>query len=229
MMISFERVSKKFAQDNWALADIDLTIEPGEFVFIVGPSGAGKSTLLKLITRELLPTSGVVRVGELEVNSLTASQIPMLRRKVSTIFQDFRLLPDRTVWENVGLALQILGSSQREIEAQVSQILAKLELIDKRFIFPSQLSGGEAQKVVIARSLVAKPEVILADEPTGNLDPATAWSIIQLLQEANAQGTTIVIATHNADLVNSLERRVVRLEEGRMVADQKRGKYVAAD
>ena len=228
-MITFEDVSKQFGNGHLALDRVNLAIEPGEFAFVVGPSGAGKTTLLKLITRELLPTSGVVVVGGWNVVSLPTAKIPHLRRRVATVYQDFRLLPDRTVWENVALSLQVLGKQQDEIDREVEQVLGMVGLVEKAQVFPAQLSGGESQKTVIARTLVAKPEVILADEPTGNLDPATSWAIMKLLEDVNSQGTTIIMATHNAEVVNALGKRVVRLEQGKIASDQKKGTYVHAE
>ncbi|MBI4039675.1 cell division ATP-binding protein FtsE [Candidatus Daviesbacteria bacterium] len=224
-MLKFDKVTKHFGTGYEALTDVDLEIEPSEFVFIIGPSGAGKTTLLKLITKELTPSSGSIYFGDWDLVNLPSSYIPQLRRRVATVFQDFRLLTDRTVRENVALTLEVLGQKVEDIQEDVNQILEMVGLAGKGETFPSQLSGGEAQKVVIARALVAKPEVILADEPTGNLDLGTARSIMKLLEDINKAGTTIMMATHNADLVNEMEKRVIRLDKGRVTSDRKKGKY----
>lgn len=223
-MILFENVSKKFGS-TVALDDISLQIKQGEFVFIVGPSGAGKSTLLRILTREIVSTSGKVKVGETDISKIKDKDVPNLRRKVGVVFQDFKLLEDRTVFENVALTLEVLGKSDTEIAKLVEHILKLVEIWDKRNLFPRQLSGGEAQRTAIARAVVGKPEVLLADEPTGDLDPKTAWGVIQLLNEINSWGTTILMATHNQEIVNKLKRRVVILKDGHITKDSKEGKY----
>lgn len=223
-MILFEGVSKKFGSTQ-ALDEISLEIKQGEFVFIVGPSGAGKSTLLRILTREVQPTSGKVMIGNLDITKIKDKDVPHLRRKVGVVFQDFKLLDDRTVFENVALTLEVLGKSNEEIAKLVEHILKLVEIWDKRNLFPRQLSGGEAQRTAIARAVVGKPEVVLADEPTGDLDPKTAWGVIQLLNEINSWGTTVLMATHNQEIVNTLKRRVVILKSGRVVKDTKEGKY----
>lgn len=223
-MIVFDSVTKKFGS-NFALEDISLEIKQGEFVFIVGPSGAGKSTLLRILTREVLPTSGKVLVGEKDITKIKDKDVPALRRKVGVVFQDFKLLDDRTVFEQVALALEVLGKKDEEIAKMVEHILKLVEIWDKRNLFPRQLSGGEAQRTAIARAAVSKPDVLLADEPTGDLDPKTAWGVIQLLNEINSWGTTILMATHNQEIVNTLKRRVVILKNGKITKDTKEGKY----
>lgn len=223
-MILFDSVSKKFGSST-ALDDISLEIKQGEFVFIVGPSGAGKSTLLRILTREILPTSGKVLVATHDITKMKDKDIPSLRRKVGVVFQDFKLLDDRTVFENVALTLEVLGKKDEEIAKQVEHILKLVEIWDKRNLFPKQLSGGEAQRTAIARAIVGKPDVLLADEPTGDLDPKTAWGVIQLLNEINSWGTTIFMATHNQEIVNTLKRRVVVLKGGKIVKDSKEGRY----
>ena len=195
-MILFENVTKKFGS-SLALEDISLEIKQGEFVFIVGPSGVGKSTLLRILTREMLPTSGKVYVDKIDLTKLSGREIPHLRRKIGVIFQDFKLLDDRTVFENIALALEVRGKGNEEIVKSVEHILKLVEIWDKMNLFPRQLSGGEAQRTAIARAIVGKPDIVLADEPTGDLDPKTAWGVIQLLNEINSWGTTIVMATHN--------------------------------
>lgn len=223
-MILFNSVSKNFGS-TIALDNISLEIKQGEFVFIVGPSGAGKSTLLRILTREILPTSGQVRIGSLDITKIKDRDVPNLRRKVGVVFQDFKLLDDRTVFEQVALTLEVQGKSSAEIQKQVEHTLKLVEIWDKRNLFPRQLSGGEAQRTAIARAVVGKPDIVLADEPTGDLDPKTAWGVIQLLNEINSWGTTIVMATHNQQIVNTLKRRVVVLKQGKVAKDSKEGKY----
>lgn len=224
-MILFESVSKKFGPNSLALDDVSLEIKQGEFVFIVGPSGAGKSTLLRILTKEITPTSGRVKLGDKDITKIKDQEIPSHRRKVGMVFQDFKLLDDRTVFENVALALEVLGKSDEEILKMVEHILKLVEIWDKRNLFPRQLSGGEAQRTAIARAVVGKPDVLLADEPTGDLDPKTAWGVIQLLNEINSWGTTIIMATHNQEIVNTLKRRVIVLKSGKVTKDTKEGKY----
>ncbi len=223
-MIHFDSVSKKFGS-TFALDDINLQIKQGEFVFIVGPSGAGKSTLIRTLTREVVPTSGKIMVGHEDITRIKSSNIPHFRRKVGVVFQDFKLLDDRTVFENVALTLEVQGKSDAEISKMVEHTLKLVEIWDKRNLFPRQLSGGEAQRTAIARAIVGKPDIVLADEPTGDLDPKTAWGVIQLLNEINSWGTTILMATHNQEIVNTLKRRVVVLKHGKITKDSKEGKY----
>ena len=224
-MIAFDNITKKFSPSIIALADIDLKIPTGEFVFLVGPSGAGKSTLLRLLTREVLPTSGRIIIDEKDITKLKSSDIPGLRRKIGFIFQDFKLLEDRTVFENVELALQVRDKKETEIEKEVEHTLKLVEIWDRRNLFPRQLSGGEAQRVAIARAIIGKPDILLADEPTGDLDLQTAWGVIQLLNEINSWGTTVIMATHNQEIVNTLKRRVVILKKGKISKDTKEGRY----
>lgn len=223
-MIKFENVTKKFST-ILALDDISLEIKQGEFVFIVGPSGAGKSTLLRILTRELPPTSGKVFVNKTDITKLKSGEVPNLRRGIGFVFQDFKLLDDRTVFENVALTLEVLNKSDEEIKKQVEHVLKLVEIWERRNLFPRQLSGGEAQRTAIARAVVAKPDIVLADEPTGDLDQKTAWGVIQLLNEINSWGTTILMATHNQEIVNSLKRRVVLLKGGKITKDTKEGTY----
>lgn len=224
-MISFQNVNKKFGPAIVALEDIDLEIKNGEFVFIVGPSGAGKSTLLKLLSREYLPSSGKVIVNEIDITKVKPAQLPKYRRQLGFVFQEFRLLDDRTVFENVALSLQVRGVPDKEIGKEVDRILKLFEIWGRRNLFPRQLSGGEGQRTAIARAVIGKPSILLADEPTGDLDPQTAWSVLQLLNEVNSWGTTVIIATHNAEIVNTLKRRVVSLKDGKMVKDKTEGRY----
>ena len=223
-MIKFENVTKKFGT-TLALDDVSLNIKQGEFTFLVGPSGAGKSTLLRILTREITPTSGKIIVGNTDITKLKDKDIPGHRRKIGFVFQDFKLLDDRTVYENVALTLEVLGRTDSEIEKQVEHVLKLVDIWDKRGLFPKQLSGGEAQRTAIARAVVAKPDIVLADEPTGDLDPKTAWGVIQLLNEINSWGTTILMATHNQEIVNTLKRRVVILKGGKITKDSAEGKY----
>ncbi len=223
-MITFENVTKKFSS-NLALDGISLEINSGDFVFIVGPSGAGKSTLLRMLTKEVQPSSGKIFVDKIDITKLKDKDVPTLRRRVGVVFQDFKLLEDRTVYENVAITLEVLGKNNEEIEKLVEHILKLVEIWDKRNLFPRQLSGGEAQRTAIARAVVGKPDVLLADEPTGDLDPKTAWGVIQLLNEINSWGTTILMATHNQEIVNTLKRRVVVLKDGKISKDTKEGKY----
>ena len=223
-MILFENVSKKFGS-TLALDNVSLDIKQGEFVFIVGPSGAGKSTLLRILTREILPTFGKVLVGKEDITKLKDKDIPALRRKIGFVFQDFKLLDDRTVFENVALTLEVLGKKSEEISKMVEHILKLVEIWDKKNLFPRQLSGGEGQRTAIARAVVSKPDILLADEPTGDLDFKTAWGVIQLLNEINSWGTLVLMATHNQEIVNTLKRRVISLKSGKVIKDTKEGKY----
>lgn len=224
-MISFQNVSKKFNPNIVALEDINLEIQNGEFVFLVGPSGAGKSTLLRLLSREQLPTNGKIIVNEVDIVKLKSGQIPKYRRKIGFVFQDFKLLDDRTIFENIALALQVRGTDDKEINKEVERTLKLFEIWDRRHLFPRQLSGGEAQRTTIARAIIGKPEVLLADEPTGDLDPQTAWSVLELLEEINSWGTTVIMATHNREIVDAQKRRVISIKGGRIIKDKHEGKY----
>lgn len=229
MVIKFENVSKKFSNNSTALTDIDLTIHGGEFVFLVGPSGAGKSTLLRLLAKEYTPTSGKISIDDIDISRIKQKDIPLYRRKIGFVFQDFKLLDNRTVFENVALSLEVRSLSDETIRKEVERVLKLFEIWDRRNLFPSQLSGGEAQRTAIARAIVGKPDILLADEPTGDLDPQTSWSVLQLLNEINSWGTTVIMATHNAEIVNTLKRRVVYLREGKIVKDKSEGKYELHD
>lgn len=224
-MIKFEKVTKKFGS-TLALDDINFDIDAGEFVFLTGHSGAGKTTLIRLLLRELLPSAGKVIIDERDLSLLKRKDLPYYRRKVGVIFQDFKLLPDRTVYENVRLAMEIDGKVTTEEEKKVKAALEKVDMVTKSLLFPRQLSGGETQRTVIARVIVAEPKIILADEPTGNLDPSTARQIVSLLVDAAKIGTTILMATHNADIVNELKCRVIQLKAGHVETDEKKGKYI---
>ncbi len=226
-MIALDDVSKRYPNGTYALQDVDLRIAPGEFVFLVGSSGAGKSTLIRLLIREELTTTGRVVVDHDDVAKLRGGGIPRLRRKVGVVFQDFKLLPTRTVAENVAFALLVTGRGGRAAREETDRVLALVGLDHRRDHFPRELSGGEQQRTSIARALVNRPRILIADEPTGNLDPVTSWEIIKLLVRVNELGTTLVIATHNADIVNALRRRVVALDHGRIVRDEREGMYAA--
>ncbi len=225
-MIAFQNVSKIYNSHSTALEEVNLRINPGEFVSLVGRSGAGKSTLIKLLIGEERPSKGRVFFGQYEVNKLRDKDLPTLRRHIGIVFQDFRLLPAKTAYENVAFALEVAGRSEREIRDLVPQVLDMVGLGDKTNNFPSQLSGGEKQRVAIARAMVHRPEVIIADEPTGNLDPFHSWEIINLLQKINQLGTTLILATHEKEIVNSLDRRVITLDQGRVIRDEEKGKYI---
>lgn len=224
-MVKFENVNKKFASSVFALSDVNFEIADEEFVFITGPSGAGKTTILRLIISDLRPTSGKIFLNSWELAKIKSSQICKLRQKVAVVFQDFRLLADRTLFENVAIALELRGLKDQEIEKKVKNVLELTSLVPQANLFPAQLAGGELQRACLARALVGKPEVLLADEPTGNLDPATSWEILKLLTQINKMGTTVIMATHNVDIVNSLRKRVITLDKGKIVKDEKEGKY----
>ena len=222
-MITFDHVTKKY-RTNIGLDDVSVHINKGDFVFLVGPSGAGKSTFIKLILKEINADEGTIKVGDFEVTSLSNREIPIFRRKVGTVFQDFRLLPKKTVFENVAFAMEVLHKTPRQIRKQVPQILSLVEISDKAHKYPDELSAGEQQRVAIARAIVNNPAVLIADEPTGNLDPTTAWEIMDLLDQINLRGTTIVMVTHAKDIVDKMKKRVIAIERGRIVRDEQ-GQY----
>ena len=225
-MIKFENVTKVYPKsDKPALDNISLEVEKGEFVFLVGLSGSGKSTFLRLVLREERPTSGSIHVAGKDLNSLSNWKVPQLRRQVGTVFQDFRLLPNKTVSENVAFTLHVLGFSRKEIAREVPEVLELVGLEDKGDRKPGELSGGEQQRVAIARAYVSNPAILIADEPTGNLDPATSVGIMKLLDRINREGTTVVMATHDAGIVDQMRKRVIELEAGHVVRDQARGVY----
>lgn len=224
-MILFDNVSKRYSRKMTAISEISFKIEDGEFVFLVGPSGAGKTTILRLINHELLPTSGSVFVDDWEVNKLPKSKIPFLRRKVGFVFQDFKLLTDRTVGENIAVALEITGKNNGFINSRVREIVQTVHLEEKIDLFPGQLSLGEQQRVAIGRAIAGDTKILLADEPTGNLDPKTSWEILKIISNINKEGTTIVMASHNVDIVNSLKKRVIALSDGKIVRDEKKSRY----
>lgn len=225
-MILLDRVTKKYPRkSNAALERISLHIEPKEFVVIIGTSGAGKSTLLKLLTREERPTAGKIVVGGIDYDKLKDRDIPLLRRRIGTVFQDFKLLSNKTVFENVAIALEIIGMSNREIKHTVPKVLNIVGLKGKEKNYPRELSGGERQRVAIARAVVRQPKILIADEPTGNLDPKHAWDVIKVLEKINKYGTTVLLTTHNQDIVNRLKRRVINIEDSRIVSDKASAGY----
>lgn len=224
MVLSFENVSKSFGPIV-ALKDINFTIKKGEFVFITGPSGAGKTTILRLLRREVSPTSGKVMVAGDDISKLKTNQLPELRRRFGVVFQDFKLISDRTVFENVALGLSILGKIDRDEEHKVNEALELTGLLERADLFPAQLAGGELQRVCLARAVVGHPDVLLADEPTGNLDVTTSWQIIKLIKKVNKTGTTVIMVTHNVDIVNSFSDRVILIKNGHLTKDQAHGKY----
>lgn len=224
-MIQFINVSKQYAS-NKALSDITVTIPDGDFVFLIGPSGAGKTSILRLIIRDMIPTEGKIVVDEWEIQKLPKKKIHQLRRKVGMIFQDFKVLHDRTVYENVAISLEILGKKADQIEKEVMDALALVGLTDKAKKFPAQLSAGELQRTSIARAMVMGPKILLADEPTGNLDPENAINVLKILEEINKLGTTIIMTTHNVDLVNHFQKRTIVIHDGSIVKDEQKGKYV---
>jgi len=224
-MIRFEAVRKTYKNDVVALRDVDVDIAKGEFVFLVGPSGSGKSTFLRLVLREEVQDGGRIFVAGKDTSALSSWKVPYLRRNIGVVFQDFRLLPNRTVYENVAFALEVIGRPGHVIGAQVPQILELVGLAKKAENFPHELSGGEQQRVSVARAFVNRPLILLADEPTGNLDPATSTGIMRLLDRINRTGTTVVMATHDQGIVDSMRRRVIELDHGSLVRDQARGVY----
>ncbi len=225
-MILLDRVTKQYPKTTTpSLARASIHIDPKEFVVVVGTSGAGKSTLLKMLTREEKPTSGKIVVGGIDYDDLRDKDIPLLRRKIGVVFQDFKLLPQRTVFENIAFALEIAGMTNREIKTTVPKVIDLVGLNGKEKMFPRQLSGGERQRVAIARAVVRQPKILIADEPTGNLDPKHSLDIVRLLEKINRYGTTVILTTHNVDIVNKLKRRVITIEGGKIISDEARGGY----
>jgi len=224
-LIELRNVSKTYPNGTVALRDINLKLDKGEFVFLVGPSGSGKSTLVKLLLKEEDATEGEVYVNGYDVTSMTRQEIPYLRRSLGVVFQDFRLLPNKTVYENVAFAMIITEALPKEIRRQVPMALALVGLSRKANMYPHQLSGGEQQRVALARALVNNPALLIADEPTGNLDPETSWEIMKLLSEINHRGTTVIVATHEKSIVDEMKKRVVAINKGVIVRDQEKGLY----
>ena len=220
-MIEIKKVNKTYKSGNKALKDVSITIDDGEFVFIVGRSGSGKSTLLKLLLKEVEPTSGRIVVNDMDLQKMPRRYVPKYRRKLGMVFQDFRLLKDRTVFENVAFAQRVIGESNRTIKESVPRMLRMVGLSSKYKVYPTQLSGGEQQRVAIARALINRPEVLLADEPTGNLDSFNTGEIMNLLEEINRQGTTVVVVTHSQEMVAAMKKRVITMDRGQVVSDER--------
>lgn len=218
-MLTFENVTKKYTQGNFALEEVSFYINEGEFVFLVGPSGAGKSTAIRLLIKEEVPTSGRILFEDKIVNHLHGRELSAFRRGLGIVFQDFKLINSKTVWENIAFVLEVSSKTNKEIEKSVSYVLDLVGLLDKKNMFPEALSGGEQQRIAIARAIVTEPKVLIADEPTGNLDRNNAWDIIQLLNKINNWGTTVLVATHDTEIVDSLNKRVIAFEAGKIVRD----------
>jgi cell division transport system ATP-binding protein len=225
-MIYFEKVSKIYNTGSPAVQDIELSIEPGEFVSIVGSSGAGKTTLLKMLFAEVAPSSGTVYFGSRDITALSTRELLELRRNIGTVFQDFRLLGTKNIYENIAFAMEAAGRADDDIHADVPHVLDLVGLADKIWNFPHELSGGEQQRVAIARAIVNQPELLIADEPTGNLDPINTYEVVQILKKINDLGTTVILTTHNKGIVDSINRRVVTMDQGRIVRDDPAGKYI---
>lgn len=224
-MLLMTDVSKTYPSGSVALRDVNIHIQPGEFVFVVGPSGAGKSTFIKMLFREVIPTTGNIYVNGVDLLELKEKEIPYLRRQLGIIFQDYRLLPDRTVYDNVAFAMQVIETPYRKIKRRVMSVLDLVGLRKRANSYPTELSGGEQQRVAIARAIVNDPLLVIADEPTGNLDPATSWDIMRIFSEINESGTTIVMATHDKEIVDNMEKRVIAIEKGSIVRDDLKGVY----
>jgi len=224
-LIQLRSVSKEFADGNKVLRNINLTINNGEFVFLVGSSGAGKSTIIKLLLKEMEPTTGTIIVGDKDITKYKRREIPFHRRNIGVVFQDFRLLQEKTVYENVAFAMEVIEAPPKEIRRQVPIILSMVGLSKKAGLYPQQLSGGEQQRVSLARAMVNSPSILIADEPTGNLDPDMSWDIMKTLSEINQRGTTILMATHASDIVDKMKKRVVEIENGIITRDEMKGGY----
>lgn len=225
-MIEFKNISKYYPGDCAALSQVTFNVNPKEFISVVGRSGAGKTTLLKLLLKEEEPSEGEILVDGRNIKSLKSREIPGYRRKIGVIFQDFKLLPNKTAYENIAFAMEAAGRDEADIAEDVPQILGLVELVDKADNFPKQLSGGEKQRVAIGRALIHKPDILMADEPTGNLDPLHTWDIIRLLCRINELGTTVILATHDREIINALGRRVISLDRGRVIRDEENGRYI---
>ncbi len=224
-MITFNKISKVYSKESAALHDVSLKIPTGDFVSIVGQSGAGKSTMLKLISAQERPSEGMIVIDGWDITKIRRWQIPHLRRQIGVVFQDFKLLPKRTAFENIAFAMEVGGAPTREVRATVPHILKLVNLAERANAYPDELSGGEKQRIAIARALAYKPQILIADEPTGNLDALHSWDIVQLLIKINKLGTTVLLATHNDEIVNALKKRVVTLNDGKVVSDKKSGTY----
>lgn len=225
-MIYFDNVSKVYNGNSFALEDVSFSVEPKEFISIVGHSGAGKTTLIKMLLAEDRPTKGSVFFESSDIHALPKGKLAKLRKRIGTIFQDFRLLPQKTAYENVAFAMEVAGRTDEEIESDVPHALNLVDLEDKMWQFPHELSGGEKQRVAIARAIVNQPDLIIADEPTGNLDPINTYDVVQILKKINDLGTTVLLTTHNKGVIDSLGRRVITIDQGRVIRDDKHGRYV---
>ncbi|AER18857.1 cell division ATP-binding protein FtsE [Streptococcus suis] len=224
-IIEMKDVSKKYGNGTTALRGVSVNVEAGEFTYIVGPSGAGKSTFIKLLYREEKLDKGSLKVGKFDLAKIKKRDVPLLRRSVGVVFQDYKLLPKKTVFENIAYAMEVIGEKPRNIKKRVMEVLDLVGLKHKIRSFPNELSGGEQQRIAIARAIVNNPKVLIADEPTGNLDPENSWEIMNLLERINLQGTTVLMATHNSQIVNTLRHRVIAIEDGRVVRDEEQGEY----
>ena len=228
-MIEFKNVCKKYENGTEALKDVSLKIDDGEFVFITGRSGSGKSTLLRILLKEVEPTSGRVVVNDMDLGRMPRRYVPKYRRQLGVVFQDFRLLPDRNVYENIAFAQKVVEAPNRKIKSRVLAMLSMVGLLDKYKAFPNELSGGEQQRIAIARALVNKPAILLCDEPTGNLDPANSNEIMKILNQVNKQGTTVLVVTHNMEIVQQMKKRTITMSEGKIISDQEKGGYFYED
>lgn len=225
-MIHFKNVSKIYPPDTYALKNVSFQVRPGEFISIVGQSGTGKTTVIRLIVAEERPSKGQVMIGDWDITDIKQREIPILRRQIGVVFQDFKLLPNKTVFENVAFGMEVAGLNQKRMKEVIPQVLKIVGLEGKQHRFPRQLSGGEQQRSVIARALVHRPKILVADEPTGNLDSINSQEIISLLKKINEFGTTVLLVTHNREIVNSLHKRVITLDQGTVISDQKSGRYI---
>lgn len=224
-MIVMKNICKEYASGAKALSNVNIYIEKGDFVFLVGPSGAGKSTFIKMLFREVLPTSGELTVAGYDVQKLVQNEVPFLRRSLGIIFQDYRLLPERTVYENVAFAMQVIEAPRREIKKRTNMVLELVGLRHRMRSYPGELSGGEQQRIAIARAIVNDPKIVIADEPTGNLDPETSWEIMKIFERISSSGTTIIMATHDKTIVDAMGKRVIAIENGFIVRDEQKGVY----
>ncbi|AEE95860.1 cell division ATP-binding protein FtsE [Mahella australiensis] len=225
-MIRLVNVSKVYDNGVTALSNVNINIKAGDFVFLVGPSGAGKTTIIKLLLKEIEPTSGDIFVNDKNITVLKRREIPYFRRNIGVVFQDFRLLPDRNVYDNIAFAMQVVGTPSKEIRRRVPLMLSLVNLSSKAYAYPNELSGGEQQRVALARAIANNPPVLIADEPTGNLDPDTGWDIVNLLSEINRRGTTVIMATHAKEIVDAMRKRVIILKKGTVISDQEKGVYL---
>ena len=228
-MIRLKNVEMEYDNGTRAIRGITMTIEDGEFVFLVGPSGSGKSTIIKLLTGEVVPTAGRIMINGFSITKISGRQVPLMRRTLGVIFQDFRLIEKKTVYENLEFVMRAVGARPRDIKSRIHYVLDLVDLEKKAYSYPTELSGGEQQRVAIARALVNRPTILLADEPTGNLDPKNSWEIMKLLEQINENGTTVLVVTHNREIVNAMQKRVVTMKKGVIVSDEEKGGYIDED